>query len=49
MEDKNGWKCLDLYPLARLARVRFANLYRLRDQCVLNAVYRVRLREEFDF
>jgi hypothetical protein len=51
MEDKNGWKRLDLHLLARLARAGLADLrgLRLRDmcECVLNGVYRIGLREGF--
>jgi hypothetical protein len=49
MKDENGWKCLDLYLLVRLARVGLADLHGLRDvcECVLNGMYRIGLREEF--
>ena len=53
MEDKNGWKRLEKHLLARLVRAGLVNLdlhgLGLRDacECVLNAMYRIGLREEF--
>jgi hypothetical protein len=52
MEDKNGWKRLEKYLLACIARARLADLHRLglRDvcECVLNGVHRIGLREGFE-
>ena len=38
-EDQNGWKCLDLHVLARLARARLANLLRLGLQDMCQSVF----------
>jgi hypothetical protein len=49
VEDKNGWQRLKKHLLARLARAGVADLHglSLRDvrQCILNSVYRIRLRK----
>ena len=50
MEDKNGWKRLDLYLLDHLAWALPADLYGLGLQdvreCVFNGVHQVGLRED---
>ncbi len=52
MKDEHGRKCLDQHLLACFARARRADLHglRLRDVCerVLNSVYRITLRKEFE-
>ena len=52
MENKNGWQRLEKHLLARIARVRWADLHRLglRDERerVLDGVYRIGLCEEFE-
>ena len=51
MEDEDGWQSLEKHLLDRLARAG-ADLHGLgvRDvyECVLNVVYRIGLREEFE-
>jgi hypothetical protein len=51
MEDENGLQRLEKHLLACLARAGLADLHGLGLQdmceCVLNGVYRIRLREEF--
>jgi hypothetical protein len=52
MEDKNWWKRLEVYLMARIARAGLADLHRLglRNICerVLNGVYRIVLSEGFE-
>ena len=52
MEDENGWKRLEKHLLTRIARAGLVDVDSsgLRDacECVLNCVYRIRLREGFE-